>query len=409
MRILIVNTRHFYGGGDSTYAFNLANLLRFHDHEVSFFAMRDERNLGDPNSDLFVSNIDFKEINERQSLVSGIRVFSRVIYSREAEQNFSKLLERVQPDIVHLQNIHGHISPSVIFVAKKRGLPVVWTLHDYKMVCPNSHFLIDRTGEICEACLSGHYGNAISKRCKKGSMLASTMAAIEAYAHRSMKIRDKIDIFLAPSAFLRSKLLQAGFNPRKVIHVPLFLPDEMFSETGGDKGYILFMTKLDAIKGIYPLLEACRNAPDVRLKMAGRIEEGLAKDLLPKLPPNVEYLGMQHGEALRRLLLDARAVVLPSLWYENQPFAVTEAFAAGKPVLASNLGGMTELIKHGERGLLLPAGDVNAWASALNWVAKHAEEARQMGIAAREYAVAFHSSGKHYHEIERIYSGLGTG
>lgn len=110
MRILLANTRHFYGGGDSTYTFNLADVLRQKGHEVAFFAMQDVRNLPDPNSDLFVSHIDFKELNQRKSIFTGFRVASRVIYSTEARQKFAKVLDRVQPDIVHLQNIHGHIS-----------------------------------------------------------------------------------------------------------------------------------------------------------------------------------------------------------------------------------------------------------------------------------------------------------
>jgi glycosyltransferase involved in cell wall biosynthesis len=157
MRILLVNTRHYYGGGDSTYTFNLAGVLRAHGHEIAFFAMQDGRNLPDPNSDLFVSNIDFQELNKNKKLLNGLRVVTRVIYSREAREKFIQILKRFRPDIVHLQNIHAHITPSVILEAGKQGIPIVWTIHDYKLICPNSHFLIDATGEICEACGKGAY------------------------------------------------------------------------------------------------------------------------------------------------------------------------------------------------------------------------------------------------------------
>ena len=148
MKVLIANTRHYYGGGDSTYAFNLAKLFRVNGHEVNFFAMQGENNLADPNEDLFVPFIDFRQLNQEKSIANGLKVLGRVIYSREARQKFSALLDRVKPDIVHLQNIHAHITPSIIFEAKRRGLPVVWTLHDYKLICPNSHLLIDATGQI---------------------------------------------------------------------------------------------------------------------------------------------------------------------------------------------------------------------------------------------------------------------
>jgi glycosyltransferase involved in cell wall biosynthesis len=372
--------------------------------------MRGDENLKDCNSDLFVSSIDFRERNRNKSIRSGIGVLARVIYSREACQKFGRLLERTEPDIVHLQNIHGHISPSVIFQAKRRGLPVVWTLHDYKMICPNTHFVVDRTGEICQACLLRGYHMAILKRCKKDSLLASTVAAIEAYAHAAMGIRGRVEMFCTPSAFLREALIRGGFSPSKVTHIPLFLPERILldrvgscAEGRGNCSYILFMARLDPIKGIYPLLDACRMVPEVRLKMAGRVEDSMAKQVLSKLPANAEYLGMRHEEDLRRILEQCMAVVLPSLCFENQPFTVTEAFAAGKPVIASDLGGMKELIRHGESGLLVPPGDAGALAEAMRWIADHPAEAKIMGSNAREYALKQHSAAAHYEALLQVY------
>ena len=403
MNILIVNTRHFFGGGDSTYTFNLADVLRQKGHEVAFFAMQDGRNLPDPNSDLFVSHIDFKELNQSKSIFTSFKVARRVIYSRETRKKFAKVVDRFQPDIVHLQNIHGHIGPSVIFEAKKRNLLVVWTLHDYKMVCPNTHFLIDTTGKICEACGQNKYYQAIIKRCKKGSILASIMASIEAYAHRLMHLRERVDLFLTPSTFLRNKLLESGFSPSKIVHLPLFLPDEMFHGNIKDKGYLLFMSKLDPIKGIFPLLEACARIPKVNFIFVGYVEETVERHVQKVLPKNANYVGMKHGNELRKLLLGARAVILPSLWYENQPFSIIEAFAAGKPIITSGLGGMTELVKNSKGGLLVSPGDVQALAEAMEWIATHANQAKEMGQVARVYAMREHSVQKHYGRLIQIY------
>ncbi len=408
MKILLVNTRHYYGGGDSTYTFNLADLLKQNGHQVAFFAMQDPENLKDENEDLFVSHIDFREMNRSKSINSGIRVAGRVIYSVEARKKFAIALDRIKPDIVHLQNIHGHITPSIIFEAKKRKLPVVWTLHDYKMICPNTHFLIDASNQICEACGNGKYYHAVLKQCKKGSLLASTMACAEAYAHWLMGVRNLPDFFLAPSNFLRSKLLQRGFSPEKVLHLPLFLKDKMFNSQTQDSGYILFFAKLDPLKGIFPFIEACRKAQDVTVKIAGGVEDESVKQQLDSLPPNTKYLGRQHGEALRDLISGARAVVLPSLCYENQPFSITEAFAAGKPVIASDLGGMSELVKDKERGFLVDPGDVNGLAEAMTWMHEHPEEAKKMGEKARAYALEEHSEQIHYKRIMSIYQRLIT-
>lgn len=406
MNILIVNTFHFFGGGDSTYTFNLADMLQQKGHEVAFFAMQDGRNLPDPNSDFFVNHIDFKELNQSKSIFTGFKVASRVIYSRETRKKFAKVLDRFQPDIVHLQNIHGHIGPSVIFEAKKRNLPVVWTLHDYKMVCPNNHFSIDTTGEICEACRRNKYYQAIIKRCKKGSILASIMASIEAYAHRLMHLRERVDLFLTPSVFLRTKLLESGFSPSRVVHLPLFLPDEMFHGNIKDKGYLLFMSKLDPIKGIFPLLEACARVPKVNFIFAGCVEETVERHVQQVLPKNANYVGMKHGNELRKLLLGARAVILPSLWYENQPFTITEAFATGKPVIASDLGGMTELVQHDERGLLVQPGNVNALVEAIQLINRHPEKTRQMGRKAQDYARKEHGAKNHYQRLMQIYNNI---
>lgn len=403
MRILLVNTRHFRGGGDSTYTLNLAELLRCKGHKVAFFAMQDVRNLPDPNADLFVSYIDFRELNRRRNLVTGFKVLRRFIYSTEARRKFSQMLDRFKPDIVHLQNIHAHITPSVIFEAKRRGLPIVWTLHDYKLICPNSHFLIDSTGQICEACGKGAYYQSVLKRCKKGSLLASGLAALEAYNHRLMRVRDQVDAFLTPSAFLRNKFLDRGFPPERVHHIPFFLPAEMFQECDGNVGYLLFLGKIEPIKGIYPLMEACRSVPEVRLILAGRVEEPLASELPGLLTPNAQYVGLKYGEELRQLLSNSLAVTLPSLCYENQPFSILEAFACGKPVIASDLGGMTELVKNNERGLLIPAGDAKALAGAMRWMVSHQAEAKEMGQRAYQYALANHGPEQHYERLMDLY------
>ena len=405
-RILIINTYHYLGGGDSTYAFRLADLLQSKGHDVSFFAMQDPGNIHDPNSDLFVSPIDFQKLNETKSLSGGLRVLGRSIYSTEAKQKFQNLLDRNNPDVIHLQSLHGHITPSVIFVAKNRGLPVVWTIHDYKLICPNSHFLIDSTGEICEACGSSAYYQAVLKRCKKGSLLASGMAAIEAYTHRMLRVRDQVDFFLAPSRFLRNKLIDRGFDPKKVRHLPLFLPSESFNNSGGHDGYFLYLGKLRELKGLHVLLKACRLAPEIRLILAGPIDERFKDTITSLLPSNALYVGMKHGEELLQLIRRAYTIVLPSLTYENQPYSILEAYASGKPVIASDLGGITELVRRQELGVLVSPGDAEELASAMQWMLTHCDQVAIMGQAAYEYALSHYEPNDHYRKLLDIYCGI---
>jgi len=403
MKVLIANTRHYYGGGDSTYAFNLASLLKSKGHEVTFFAMQDERNIPDPNSDLFVSHIDFRELNRNKNLINGFKVLTRSIYSTEARQKFSKLLNRVNPDIVHLHGIHGHITPSVIFEAIKRGLPVVWTQHDYKLICPNTHFLIDNTSEICEACKNGKFYQATLKRCKKGSLLASAMVSLEAYIHQALRINKRVDCFLTPSNFLRIKLLENGFESEKVVHVPLFLPDNQIGEVRENHGYLLFLGRIEKIKGVHVLLEAARSIPDISIIMAGRADEIIEKKLSNLLPPNVKYIGMQSGKRLDELRNNALGLVFPSICYENQPFSILELFARSKPVIASRLGGMEELVGENERGLLVPPGNPYILADAMKYAIDNPVRMRDKGRNAFNYVLSNHTAERHYQKIMKIY------
>lgn len=404
MRVLIVNTRHYAGGGDSTYAFNLADMLRANGHTVSFFAMQGPRNVADSNADLFVSAIDFRALNQNKTPLSALRVLTRSVYSLEARQKFARMLVRVNPDIVHVQNIHAHITPSVILESVHRSIPVVWTLHDYKLLCPNSHFIREPGGEICEECRGKVFIQAARRRCKKGSLQASSMAAIEAYTHRIMRVNDRVSAFLCPSGFLRDKLIQYGFDMGKTVHLPLPLPKDSFHPGTASDGAILFLGRLEPRKGIYSLLEAARLAPRVKIILAGHVEEPLKSRLPDLLPPNVVYAGFQSGPDLLQLQRESSALVFPSIWYENQPMSILETFALGKPVIASDLGGMRELIGAEERGKLVPAGDAHALAEALIWLTEHPQDARRMGENAYQYATQYHSPESHYERVMRIYA-----
>ena len=264
VRILLVNSRHYLAGGDSRYTFDLAHLLTAKSHEVAFFAMQDKLNVPDPNADLFVSHLDFRGMLRMKTPRNCLRVFCRAIYSREARQKFSRLLDRFRPDLVHLQNLHGHITPAVVFEAKRRRLPVVWTLHDYKLICPNSHFLADPTGQVCEACGRTRFYQAVLRRCKKGSLAASALACLEIATHRLTGVNRRVDVFIAPSQFIHRKFLDRGFPPGQMAQVPYLLPEAAY-RTAARAGqaparpYILFLGKLELLKGLRELILACRS------------------------------------------------------------------------------------------------------------------------------------------------------
>jgi glycosyltransferase involved in cell wall biosynthesis len=190
----------------------------------------------------------------------------------------------------------------------------------------------------------------------------------------------------------------------KTIHLPLPLPKDAFHPGTAGDGAVLFLGRLEQRKGIHILLEAARLAPRVKIILAGHVEEPLKSQLPHLLPPNVVYAGFQSGPALLQLQHESSAMVFPSIWYENQPMSILEMFALGKPVIASDLGGMRELIGAEERGKLVPAGDAHALAESLIWITDHPQDARRMGENAYQYASKYHSPESHYERIMRIYA-----
>ncbi len=403
MRILIANTRHYRRGGDSTYTFALADALRSANHEVGFFAMAGSRNEPDPNDDLFVSYIDFRELNRRKSLTAGLSVLRRSIFSSEAEKKFTRLVDRFKPDVVHLQNIHAHLTPSIVFAASRLGVPVVWTLHDYKLMCPNSHFRVDESGALCEACRPGQYHWALVKRCKKDSLLASGMAAVEAYAHWARGLRSRVHSFLSPSRFLAGKLLEHGWPSDSVRHVPNFIACDTAPPLRGNGRHFLFVGKLESLKGIDILLDAAEHVQGAEILLVGECDDPGLRDRIGRLPKNVRYLGAKTREEIAELLSDARALVLPSVCYENQPMVILEAFAAGVPAIGSRLGGIPELVEDQQRGLLVEAGSAVDLARAIKELHREPARARAFGQAARDYVIRNHSVAGHITAVAEIY------
>jgi glycosyltransferase involved in cell wall biosynthesis len=202
MRILMVQTFYYPRGGDSTYMLGLSKLLEEHGHEVVPFGMETPHNLATPYAEYFVSEIDFPSLLGRRSPRAAWRVLTRSVYSGEARRKIAALCEAAKPDIAHFHNIHAHLTTSIIGPLRKRAIPIVWTLHDFRLVCPNTSFLSH--SEICERCLPNRFYHAVLQRCKKGSLPASAVAALTSVYDRLSRVPSRIDRFITPSVFRRS-------------------------------------------------------------------------------------------------------------------------------------------------------------------------------------------------------------
>lgn len=352
MKILMVNKFLYPKGGAETYVLNLGKALEARGHRVQYFGLANEKNTVGNEAGAYVTNLDFST-GIRANLTAPLRI----LYSREARRKIRKVLEDFQPDVVHLNNIQFHLTPSVILEVQayktqtQRNVKIIYTAHDYQLICP-SHGLLDSAGQICEKCLGGDYTQCFRTKCLKHSRAKSLLATLDAYLWKRSKAYSYIDAIICCSAFLKSKLdTQERFRQKCVALHNFVEPAEQ--QAVQKENYVLEFGHLSKDKGTLTLLEAAQNMPDTRFLFAGF---GPAVEEIRKIP-NGEYLGFLTGEALETRIRKAAVTVCPSLWYENCPFSVIESQICGTPVVGARIGGIPELIEEGQTGELFTPGD----------------------------------------------------
>ena len=399
----------FVKGGAERYYFELMGILESHGHTVIPFSMKHPQNEASLYSDYFVDFIDFRSTGKRDRARKALKSAARVVYSFHAKRNLERLIRKTRPDIAHLHMIDHQISPSILPVLKRAGIPVVQTLHTYKAICPNYRFFVMHEKRICEKCLHGAYYHPVIERCHQRSALSGGLLAVEAYVHALLRTyRRCIDLFIAPSAFMGRKMVEGGYPPERIRHLPYTIRLEDYPVRYGSDGYFVFYGRLSEEKGVATLLRAMRGIGRSRLKIIG---DGPERAALQKLAEdlkltNVEFTGSLKGRALQQGVLGAQFVVVPSEWYENSPLVIYEAFTMGKPVIGSRIGGIPELVGEGQDGLLFNPGDATELHECIQTLLRRPRSSIRMGKRARQKAVAWFDPEKHYHEIMGIYQSL---
>jgi len=403
MRILLVNKFHYPAGGAERYVFEWARLLRARGHEVFHFAMRDPRNAACSEERFFVSRVDFFG---RGSPFGRASAAARSIYSLEARRNLRRLLRAVRPDAAHLHSFCYQLTPAILSALQEAGVPAVQTSHEYKHACPNQRLYNQRTDTLGEKCAGGRRYMPILARCVRGSLAASAVAVVEAYLDRALRLSDRvIQRIITPSDFMRRKFLEWGVrnspSGRRVVHIPNFVDVRAYpvARAGGD--YILFVGRLVRHKGVLTLIRAMGRLRSCRLLVVGDgpLREEIQRMLNAQNLGNVELLGRRAGAELRELTRRCRALVVPSEWYENCPFVVLEGMAAGRPVIASRIGGIPEMIGHGEHGLLFDPGNAADLVAKIAQVRDNRAFARGLGAAARHRAETVYAPDRHYERV----------
>ncbi|WP_321517235.1 glycosyltransferase [uncultured Bacteroides sp.] len=353
-KILIVNKFFYKRGGDCTYTMNLARLLEQQNHEIAIFAMQYHENINSGWDTYYPSEVVFSG----GSLKSKILATSRLMGFAGVKSSFLKILDDFKPDIVHLNNIHSYLSPIIAKLAHNRGIKVVWTLHDYKLICPAYSCL--RDGKVCELCFLEPL-SVLMKKCMKRSWTASIMAYIEAKRWNRNQIEPYVDSFICPSSFMANKMKQAGYNEKKLNVLCNFIEFDKSRNACNQKADIreqayCYIGRLSKEKGLKQLLEVATSL-QYKLYIAG---EGPLKDILEKkyACEKIIFLGKLDNDEVSRLLRHVQFSVLPSIWYENSPLSIIESLCMGTPVLAANIGGIPELIND-ENGLLFKPNNLN--------------------------------------------------
>lgn len=404
MKILMVNKFYYPRGGSERYFFSLSDLLREKGHKVIPFSTVHEKNLDTEYSSYFLPELDFENFFRKGRLSAALSLRSKVLYSFEAKKMIGSLINRERPDIAHIHNIHYHITPSILTVLKEKGIPIIWTLHDYVIICPNANFLSN--GNICEECFNGRYYRAVFKRCKKGSLVASLVAGLGAYLYRWMGLYNIVDLFLCPSDFMRKKMIEYGFDEERFITIPNFIEIDTAIPRTDNKDYILYLGRLSEEKGVKTFIRVAEKIPSIDFKILG---DGPQREMLEEMVreknlTNIEFSGKRNREEVYNLISDALFVIVPSEWYENYPYSILESFLLGKPVIASRIGGIPELVDDGINGLLFEPGNEEDMAKKIKHLLSDKDDINQMGKKAREKVERSYNSEIHYERIMGIYN-----
>ncbi|WP_210503711.1 glycosyltransferase family 4 protein [Nocardioides xinjiangensis] len=403
MRILHVNKFLYRRGGAEAYLFDLAEMQERAGHEVTFFGMAHPQNPSLPYAAHFPSQIDLEP--PPRGIAARTRVAGRMLYSSASRSGMRRVIREFSPDIVHLHNIYHQLSPSVLGPIAEAGVPAVMTLHDYKLACP-SYLLLDH-GHVCDACVGGSLLSPVRRRCKDGSLAASTLLAVESVTHRATGAYASIPAFICPSRFCADVMTRAGVFPDRLSVVGNFIDSASVKPADQPGRDLIYVGRLSHEKGVDTLLDAVGRLPGTVLHVLGTgpTLAALQRQADAVAPGRVRFHGHLPKPAVLDLLIRSAVAVLPSRCHENQPIAVLEAFACGVPVVATALGGLPELVGDGERGTVVP-NRPDAFADALEALLSDPDMAFAMGRRARAYVESEHAPDEHLRRLEDIYSAV---
>jgi len=370
MRVAIIHNTYRNAGGEDLVAREEARLLLDKGNEIREY---------------------WRSNNEIESNVENLKLPFQVVWAKNAIRDIDCLIQDFKPDVLHFHNTWLMISPGAYWISKRHGIPVVQTLHNYRIICPNAKLV--RNGKPCELCIGKTLPfPGILFGCYRTSILQSLLVGGMITFHHSLKTwKKKVDVYIALTEFAKRKFIEAKIPEGKIVVKPNFVhPDPGLKDNNGS--YALFIGRLSSEKGLQTLVNAWRKLHNIPLKvigdgpLMGEIRSLVEKENLKW----VEITGQLPQERIFSFIKKARFLVFPSLWYETFGRVVTEAFACGTPVISSNLGAMTNIVEDRKTGLHFEAGNPEDLAAKVEWAWSHSERMQEMGREARsEYEVKY--------------------
>jgi glycosyltransferase involved in cell wall biosynthesis len=402
VRVLLINSFYYSRGGDCLHMLALEKSLKAAGHDVAIFAMHHPQNQPSPWQGYWAENAEY---GGRLGMAASAKAAVRSSYSKDVAHRLLELISDFRPDVAHLHSVHHHLTVSVLDALWRAQVPVVWTLHDYRVVCPATHLL--RDDSPCMLCAGGEYWNCFMHCCKGQSRARSLCASVESYLSSIRGVyRRRVERFIAPSEFLARTVVYMGIPGSKVTVLPNPLAADLWTQRANAAGHgALYVGRLSKEKGVGCLLRAHARSGLGQLRIIGDGPEGeRLRELAASLGTSVRFDRWLDRSAVREALESAAVLCVPSLWYENCPTVVLEALAMTTPVVASRLGGLVELLDDGGCGVLVLPGDEQAWADALSAAVRKPEALAEKAEAGRARVLKRHDPAQHMRRLEAVYA-----
>lgn len=413
MRIIVANYRYFVAGGPEKYMFKFIEAAEKRGVEVIPFSVNNPQNLYTPYSRYFAKprSKQLMYSDTKKSLSNYIGMFRSTVWNWDAEKRLRKLIRDTKPDAVYILHEVNHLSPSIIHAAKSEGVRVVHRISDFFMFCPKYDFLCG--DDICEACIHGGYSKAIANKCVKGSILGTRLRVFAMKYYAKRRVFDEVDKFICTCEFSKNKLVEGGITESRIECVHTFIDSSAIVPCYKNDHYFLFLGRMAHQKGTIYAIRAMKylKNTDYSLKITGTISDSIEDQNVWKyiidngLEDKIIFTGFKQGKELEEMINKSTAIVCPSIWYENMPNTVIEAYAYGKPVVASKIGSLTEIIVDGETGLLFEMKNERDMAEKLLKFVEDDRLSERMGRLARNKVENDYCEEKHIARVLKLLGG----